>query len=263
MLNKLLIMFAFTMFTSNETIKDLDEKFNAVRTAKDVVHNQAFARFAHNNPHVLDAYARFENALRSSKLSEKEITTILDAVVFAAEKHQFQTRKNATHVPYIIHPIGVAYNILTIAKVSDPKILTAAVLHDTVEDTDTTYVEIRERYGVEVEGYVQELTDEKELPKQARKDLQVINASHKSRGAAYIKLSDKLYNLTDLSTGLPEDWTKERGDEYFRWAKQVVDQLPPVSPELKSAIEQIVNLYWSQKLPLNHEAGLQSSNLSS
>ncbi|MBS0629233.1 MAG: bifunctional (p)ppGpp synthetase/guanosine-3',5'-bis(diphosphate) 3'-pyrophosphohydrolase [Verrucomicrobia bacterium] len=235
------------MFVANETVKNFDEKYRQVEPVNDFSHKQEFAKYAHNNPCVLDAYARFENALRNSDLKESEITTILDAVVFAAEKHQFQTRKNAEHVPYIIHPIGVAYNILTIAKCSDPKVLTAAVLHDTVEDTNTSYLEIRERFGIEVEGYVQELTDDTELPKHVRKDLQVINAAHKTKGAAYIKLADKLYNLTDLSTGLPKDWTQERADEYFRWAKKVVDQLPPVSPELKAAIEQISALYWSKK----------------
>lgn len=250
MFNKFLVLFACTLFSANETNKDF--KFKTISEVTAISHKEEFAKFAHNNQAVLEAYSRFEASLRSSNLSEKEINTILDAAVFAAEKHQFQTRKNATHVPYIIHPIGVAYNILTIAKVSDSKVLTAALLHDTVEDTNTTPAEIRERFGPEVEGYVQELTDEKNLPKQVRKDLQIINASHKSEGAAYIKLADKLYNLTDLSTGLPEDWTEERADEYFRWAKQVVDQLPPVSPALKSAIEQISALYWSKKLPLNH-----------
>ncbi len=248
MLNNILVLFAFTMLSSNESVKDFEEKFKVVEPVKDLSHKQQFAHFAHNNPCVLKAYARFENALRNSNLKESEITTILDAVVFAAEKHRFQVRKNAEHVPYIIHPIGVAYNILTIAKLSDPKVLTAAVLHDTVEDTDTTYAEIRERFGPEVESYVQELTDETQLPQKTRKDLQIINASHKSKGAAYIKLSDKLYNLTDIATGLPVGWTQERADEYFIWAKQVVDQLPPVSPELISAIEQISTLYWSKKV---------------
>src|SRR5256885_3087737 len=112
MLNNLLVLFAFTMLTTNETVKNLEEKFKAVEPVKNFSHKQDLARFAHNNPCVLEAYNRFENALRNSSLSEKEITLILDAVVFAAEKHQFQVRKNAEHVPYIILPIGVAYNIL-------------------------------------------------------------------------------------------------------------------------------------------------------
>jgi len=247
MLNNLLVLFAFTVLTTNETVKNLDEKFKAIEPAKNFSHKQQFAGFAHNNPSVLEAYNRFENALRKSSLTESEITMILDAVVFAAEKHQFQVRKNVEHVPYIIHPIGVAYSILTIAKFSDPQVLAAAILHDTVEDTDTTFAEIRDRFGCEVESYVKEVTDERGLPKKVRKDLQIINAPHKSKGAAYIKLADKLYNLTDIAIGLPVEWTEQHSDEYFIWAKQVVDQLPPVSPELIGAIEQISNLYWSKK----------------
>jgi len=247
MVNNLLIMFAATMLTANEAVKEIGGKFNLVQSAKDFTYKQEFTRYTRNNPSVLEAYTRFENALRASSLTEKEISTILDATVFAAEKHQYQTRKNAEHVPYILHPIGVAYNILTIAKFADAKVLTAALLHDTVEDTDTSYAEITERYGDEVTSYVQELTDDRSLPKKVRKELQIINAPHKSKGAAYIKLSDKLYNLTDIATCLPIGWSEKRADEYFLWAKSVVDRLPPVSPELKSAVEQISTLYWSQK----------------
>lgn len=239
-------MFAVTMFTANDAVKNIGNKINIVESVKEFSYKEQFVRYSHNHSEVLEAYGRFEEALNTSGLSEKEMALVLDAAVFAAKKHHFQTRKNVEQVPYIIHPIGVATNILTIAKHSDAKVLAAALLHDTVEDTKTSFTEIQERYGIEVAGYVQELTDDKALPKKARKELQIINASHKSNGAVYIKLSDKLYNLTDISNGLPIGWNQKRADEYFKWAKQVVDQLPPVSPELKGAIDQVSSQYWNK-----------------
>lgn len=261
LLNKLLLMFAVAMFASNESVKNLDEKFQAVQAADQVALKQEFARFAHNQEEVISAYNRFEEALKNSGLAESEIAAILNAAAFAAQKHEFQTRKNVDQDPYIIHPIGVAMNILTIAKVSTPEVLMAALLHDTVEDTATSPAEIREKFGNEVESYVQELTDDKELPKETRKELQIINASHKSNGASLIKLSDKLYNLTDLSKSTPVGWTEERVDEYFVWAKNVVDQLPPVSPELKTAVDQVCASHWEKReLSLDDQTRLKTSD---
>lgn len=202
---------------------------------------QVVASKSNSNPAVLAGCEKFLMDLREkSGLSSEEIRRICDAVCFSARKHSEQTRKDPEQTPYIIHPIGVADSILTLGEVNDPDILIAALLHDTVEDTKTSFEEIREAFGPEVEGYVRELTDDKSLPKEVRKQLQIENASHKSDGAATVKLADKLYNLTDLGRNPPADWPKERVDAYFAWAKKVVDNLPPVNPALKEAVDQTI-----------------------
>lgn len=202
-------------------------------------------QLAQENAKVHEQFDKFTKNLWQSYIKgqgfiESDIMLILDAIVFAAEKHQFQTRKDVEKTPYIIHPIAVANTLLTIGNVRDPDILIGALLHDTVEDTDTKFEEIEQTFGKRVAGFVREVTDDKSLPKQVRKQLQIEHASHKSAGAAQIKLADKLYNLNDLVKAAPADWEQERIDTYFRWAKAVVDNLPWVNASLKQAVDDVI-----------------------
>lgn len=162
---------------------------------------------------------------------------LLDAVLFAAERHRNQRRKDVEASPYINHPIALAHLLSTTGNVADLAVLQAAVLHDTIEDTETTEAELRERFGDEVTEIVLEVSDNKALPKQRRKELQVEHAPHKSRGAALVKLADKTCNLRDIALAPPADWSLQRRQEYFDWAKRVVDGLPPVSAELRGAFD--------------------------
>lgn len=82
-------------------------------------------------------------------------------------------------------------------------VLQAALLHDTVEDTDTSPAELEAKFGPIVARIVQEVTDDKSLPKQERKRQQVEHAPHCSRQAKLVKLADKLYNLRDLNRCTP------------------------------------------------------------
>lgn len=147
---------------------------------------------------------------------------LLFAIDFAAKKHKDQRRKDPDETPYINHPIGVAHSLAHEGKVEDINVLKAAILHDTVEDTDTTIEEVKEVFGPVVAGIVAEVTDEKGLKVAERKRLQVVNAPKKSREAKLVKLADKLYNLRDLDRVTPTGWTKERVEEYFLWAAQVI-----------------------------------------
>lgn len=110
---------------------------------------------------------------------------------------------------------GVA-NILTQeGDVHDPVVIVAAILHDTVEDTDTTIEEIEREFGPEVRLVVSEVTDDKTLPKEERKRLQIEHSSHISHEAKQVKLADKIYNLRDLQKSIPIGWTSKRVEEYF------------------------------------------------
>ncbi len=101
----------------------------------------------------------------------------------------------------------------------------AAILHDTLEDTNTVPDEIRDNFGDEVLSLVLEVTDDKSLPKTERKRLQIENASHKSVGAKLIKLADKCCNVRDLLALPPENWSLERRQDYLLWTEQVVTGL--------------------------------------
>lgn len=200
---------------------------------------------AKDNADVMQQYDSFVGHLRQSYIDGEgmiysDLLHILKAVEFAAEKHQFQVRKDPNSTPYIIHPIGVAENVFVIGHVRDPSIIMGALLHDTVEDTDTSFEEIMEHFGPTIHGYVIEVTDDKSLSKAERKRLQIVHAPHKSAGAAQIKLGDKLYNLRDLAKCPPAGWEQERIDQYFAWAKNVVDRLPWVNAALKQAVDEVI-----------------------
>ncbi|MEO8514986.1 MAG: HD domain-containing protein, partial [Ignavibacteria bacterium] len=107
----------------------------------------------------------------------------------------------------------------------DPDILQAAILHDTIEDTETTQAELLMKFGKTVTDYVVEMTDDKSLPKAERKRLQIVNAPHKSKGAKLIKYCDKICNITDVMNNPPTHWSLERRKEYYDWAEQVVNAL--------------------------------------
>ncbi len=199
----------------------------------------------HNPLKVIKGYEIFAAKLLSvyvqgEGMIESDIQRILQAALFAIKKHRLQTRQDAELTAYIIHPIGVAQLLLSIGRFRDPDLIIAALLHDTVEDTQTTYEEITQQFGSRVAGFVEEVTDDKSLPKLERKRLQIEDAPDKSAGAAQIKLADKLYNLTDLTIHPPMDWSRERIQDYFKWAGQVVDRLPWVNAPLKQAIDLVM-----------------------
>lgn len=112
-------------------------------------------------------------------------------------------------------------SILTEAGIDDPDVIIAALLHDTVEDTETSPQEIVERFGGRVARMVAEVTDDKSLPKAERKRLQVANAASKSDGARLIKIADKISNLRDLAEHLPQ-WSDERKQAYRQYAADVI-----------------------------------------
>ena len=163
---------------------------------------------------------------------------LIKAISFASEKHSKQRRKDADASPYINHPIALADVLANEAGIDDEGILVPAVLHDTIEDTETTKDEIAQLFGLEVADIVLEVTDDKSLAKAERKRLQIVHASNISRPAKLVKLADKICNLRDVATHPPADWDLSRRREYFDWAKAVVDELRGVHPELEGIFDE-------------------------
>ena len=146
---------------------------------------------------------------------------IIDAAVFAAEKHKLQRRKGTLCIPYINHPLKVCKLISTFGE-KGVDLLVASLLHDVVEDTDTTIQEIENIFGKRAAAIVMEVTDNMNLPQKERKELQVIKAPRLSREAKIIKVADKAANMLDIIT-LPISWTKKRKLEYFHWSLRVFE----------------------------------------
>ena len=161
----------------------------------------------------------------------------LDVLAFSAHKHRTQRRKDRHASAYINHPIALARVLHNEGGISDAATLCAAMLHDTVEDTETTRAELMRVFGGEITGVVMEVTDNKRLRKHTRKRLQIEHAPHLSRRAKLVKLADKICNLRDLREHPPVGWSRARKREYFDWAKRVVDGLRGVHPGLERAFD--------------------------
>ena len=165
-------------------------------------------------------------------------TALVDAIAFAADKHRRQRRKDAEASPYINHPIALARVLTVEAGLTDPILLSAAVLHDTIEDTETTFDELRERFGATVASTVLEVSDDKALPKEERKRLQIEHAAGISRRAKLVKLADKICNVRDVASSPPHGWPLERRREYFEWAKAVVDRMRGTQRKLEKLFDE-------------------------
>ncbi len=162
---------------------------------------------------------------------------ITDAFDFAARAHTGQTRKGKAAEPYINHVADVASRLARSPRATEASVI-AAILHDTVEDTETSLQTIRDRFGHEVADLVAEVTDDKALDKDERKRRQVEEAPHKSEGAKRIKLADKASNLTSLADSPPHRWDVARKRDYLAWAREVAQGLRGVDPLLEVAFDE-------------------------
>lgn len=167
---------------------------------------------------------------------------ILQAASFAARRHVGQYRKGSNGEPYINHPLDVAEILANIGGVDDPDVLMAALLHDTVEDTDTTANELRELFGERTTSIVLEVTDDKSLPKKERKRLQIEHAPHLSPGAKLVKLADKISNIKDVTHNPPAHWDTRRRLRYLEWGEKVVAGLRGTNEALEGLFDEVISV---------------------
>lgn len=161
---------------------------------------------------------------------------------FAAVAHKGQTRKDVRKTPYISHPYRVANILRTVGHVHDEEVLAAAILHDTIEDTHVSHADLVKEFGQSVADMVAECSDDKDLHKDERKRLQVEHATHKSAGAALVKVGDMIANLADLMHSPPAGWPESRIREYFDWAHRVVSRLPLKNQALKGEFQKLYRI---------------------
>lgn len=171
--------------------------------------------------------------------NESELKLLIRALTFAANKHRNQRRKNVDAFPYINHPISLVNILCNEGHVTDVTVICAALLHDTVEDTETTAEELLNEFGQEISRIVMEVTDDQTITvRQKRKQLQIEHASRISEQARLLKLADKISNLRDLAVDPPPTWSLARRREYFDWSKQVIDQLRGTHPQLEELFDE-------------------------
>jgi (p)ppGpp synthase/HD superfamily hydrolase len=173
-------------------------------------------------PLSMNAKAFGANFMQPSDTTKETPSSLLAALKFAAHKHSRQRRKDLEATPYINHPIAVAEVLSRVGEITDLPTLQAAILHDTIEDTETSPQELEDYFGQEVRFLVQEVTDDKSLPKQERKRLQIEHAPKLSTPAKLIKIGDKICNVGEITATQPAEWPLQRKLEYLDWAERVV-----------------------------------------
>jgi len=163
---------------------------------------------------------------------------VLQAVEFAAHKHRDQRRRGVEASPYINHPIQVAELLSRVGEVDDLATLIAAVLHDTVEDTETTLYDLEDAFGSEIRHLVDEVTDDTSLPKAERKRRQIEHAPQLTDRAKLIKIADKTCNVRDVGHDPPDDWSEARRVDYLDWAEKVVAGCRGINEKLDSYFDE-------------------------
>jgi (p)ppGpp synthase/HD superfamily hydrolase len=167
----------------------------------------------------------------------ERLLTVLKAADTAARWHADQRRKGAAKEPYINHLLEVAQLVGEATDGHDPNLVIAALLHDAIEDCGIAREEIAHGFGEDVATLVVAVTDDKNLPKEVRKQLQVDHAPQKPRRAKLLKLADKISNLRAIAASPPANWSAERRLDYVSWARAVVVGLRGVNPWLESRFD--------------------------
>jgi len=175
-----------------------------------------------------------------SEFGGEFIGPLLTALHFAADKHRDQRRKDEEASPYINHPIEVAELLARVGGVKDLVTLQGAILHDTIEDTNTTGDELEAAFGKDVREVVEEVTDDTTLVKADRKRFQIEHAPHLSERAKHIKLADKIANVRCVMEAPPAKWPLSRRKEYLDWTEQVIAGVRGSNPALEKYYDELL-----------------------
>ncbi|MEP4892451.1 MAG: HD domain-containing protein [Aliiglaciecola sp.] len=138
------------------------------------------------------------------------------AKTLAMQAHQNQTRK-FDNSPYVNH-LNEVRAILEYFNFSDVKVLCAALLHDVIEDTSVTSIEIEKTLGVEVRSMVEQLTDDKSLSLKGRRQTAINKLIDQQATIHAIKLADLISNLS----ALPASWKMDKRKDYFSWCENLI-----------------------------------------
>lgn len=166
-----------------------------------------------------------------------DLVHVMRAADYAARQHMAQRRKGERAEPYINHLTEVAALLAEATEGSDPLLVIGGLLHDTLEDTDATYEDLAQQFGGELAALVAEVTDDKSLPKEERKRLQIEKTAGKSRRAKLLKIADKTSNLRSLVQSPPRGWTDERLRDYVVWAEAVVRSCRGLNHKLEASFD--------------------------
>ncbi|NBW61314.1 MAG: bifunctional (p)ppGpp synthetase/guanosine-3',5'-bis(diphosphate) 3'-pyrophosphohydrolase, partial [Methylophilaceae bacterium] len=124
--------------------------------------------------------------------------------------------------------------------IANIEVLCAAILHDTIEDTNTSANELIMQFGEKITSIVLEVTDDKHLEKSERKAKQIAHIATASHEAKLVKLADKIANLRDILSNPPAKWDKQTKLNYFLWAEQVIAGTKGTNLKLEKIFQSIL-----------------------
>jgi guanosine-3',5'-bis(diphosphate) 3'-pyrophosphohydrolase len=168
------------------------------------------------------------------------IEPLLNAIAMAARAHRHQLRKDG-QTPYVSHPFRVCLIVRHLFGVDDVRILTAAVLHDTIEDTTTDCDDIVAAFGPEVAEWVAALTKDKRLPEDQREPDFIRSFSGGGWPVHIVKLADLYDNIQDCEHLPPE----KRRHSLSRWKSYLNGLAPHITSESQYAFDIVSRLYAS------------------
>lgn len=149
-------------------------------------------------------------------LPESTFAPLLDAVAFAARAHRSQLRKDG-QTPYVSHVFRVCLVVRHVFGIDDPRVLTAAVLHDTIEDTTSDYDDLRAQFGDEVASWVAALSKDTRRVEDEREKEYMAELARSPWQVQVCKLADVFDNLLDSARAAPEQRAKvlRRAHDYL------------------------------------------------
>jgi (p)ppGpp synthase/HD superfamily hydrolase len=166
----------------------------------------------------------------------------LDAVRFAAERHAGQ-QVPGTELPYLLHVSCVAaemMNAITREPVARPDLAIAcALLHDTIEDTDTGEDEIAGRFGAEIAAGVRALSKDGALPKAEQMSDSLARIRAQPYEVWMVKLADRIVNMGSP----PARWTADKRASYQTEARAILAALASASPYLAGRLDERIEAY--------------------
>ena len=168
---------------------------------------------------------------------------INEALLFAAVKHEGIKMKQP-QVSYVAHLQGVCLEAISgclnnCSKVDLEKVMILALLHDTIEDTDATYEEIKGNFGEDIANGVFALTKNENLPYEERMKDSLKRIKEESIEVAIVKLADRLFNLKDV----PLQWDEEKIYLYREEAKLILKELGFANEYMANRLKDKIGTY--------------------
>lgn len=176
-----------------------------------------------------------------------EDQSLLEAASFSARAHRHQLRKDG-QTPYAAHPFRVCLIVQHVFGIDDLAILTAALLHDTIEDTTTDFDDLEERFGARIAGWVGALSKDMRLPEADREVAYVATLAAAHPAVKIVKLADIYDNLTDSRHLSPaaRHGTVERSHQYVA---ALETDLPEIARRPMELVRQLVDQVAHSDLP--------------